>query len=376
MHICLLTDYFFPHLLGGTEKVVFELGRQLVRKGCQVTVVTLNTDRVESHSQVEGMNIYRLPAISVTKLIGAQLTLSPLALFRLHRIVKRIRPDIIHAHNLYFQLTMVAPFMKRLAHVPLVTTIHLPQMVYNRILLDFSIRFYQTVVGNLIIRSSDKLVAVSQTVMRHVIEDLKPHPSKIVVIPNGVDTDVYMPNAQKGEDIIVTYVGRLIANKGPHYLVQAAPDILKDHPEVHFYIIGAGPLRNELLKRATFRKIVDHFHFFGSVHDVLPFLRATTVFVRPSLTEGMSLAVLEAMACGLPIVASNVLGNAEILEDGVDGYLVPPADSKALAKAISFLLANREVASALGKNARKTVERLYNWKTIAEKTLEVYTSLA
>ena len=375
MHICMLTDYFLPHLLGGTEKVTYELGKQLVRKGCQVTVVTLNTDRVEDYSRIEGMNIYRLPAISVTKLIGAQLTLSPLALFGVHRIVEKVRPDIIHAHNLYFQLTMVAPFIKRLMHVPLVTTLHLPKMVYNRILLDSLIGVYKWVVGDLVIRSSDKLIAVSRTVMKHVIEDLGTPSSKIVVIPNGVDMGVYLPNAQRGKDIIVTYIGRLIANKGPHFLVQAAPDILKNHPEVHFYIIGDGPLKDKLIKDVMFRKLEDRFHFFGSVPDVLPFLRASTVFVRPSLTEGMSLAVLEAMACGLPIVASDVEGNAEIVENAVNGCLVPPADSKALAEAVGFLLGNREVANTMGKNARKTAERLYDWKRIAEQTLEVYFSL-
>lgn len=376
MHICMLTDYFLPHMLGGTEKVVYELSRQLIQKGCQVTVVTLNTDRVEGHSLIEGMNIYRLPAISVTKLLGAQLTLSPVALFRVHRIVERVRPDIVHAHNLYFQLTMVAPFVKRLMHVPLVTTLHLPKMVYNRILLDSLIGVYQRVVGDLIVRSSERLIAVSRSVMKHAIRDLGVPLSKIVLIPNGVDMQVYTPSGQKPANPVVTYVGRLIENKGPRYLVEAGLDILKNHPEAHIYVIGDGPLKEKLIQQVASQKLENRIHILGNVPDILPILRRTTVFVRPSLTgEAISLAILEAMACGLPVVASNVEGNNEIVENEVNGYLVPPADPEALGEIIGFLLANRKVADAMGKNARKTAEKVYDWKRIAEQTLKVYASL-
>jgi len=372
----MLTDYFLPYILGGTEKAVYELGRQLVRRGCQVTVVTLNTNRVEGHGLIEGMNIYRLPAFSVTNLIGAQLTLSPIALFGVHRIVKNVRPDIVHAHNLYFQLTMVAPFIRSLTHVPLVTTLHLPKMTYNRFLLDSLIDIYQDVVGDLIIRSSDRLIAVSQFVMNHAIADLNVPPSKIALIPNGVDTVSYSLGDQKPSNPVVTYIGRLIGNKGPQYLVEAGLDILKNHPDTDIYIIGDGPLKERLVQRVASLKLEDRIHILGSIPDILPILRMTTVFVRPSLTEGMSLAVLEAMTYGLPVVASNVGGNAEVVENGVNGYLVPPADAKALAEVVGSLLDNRELASAMGENARKTVQKLYDWERIAEQTLELYTSLA
>jgi len=376
MHICMLTDYFLPHMLGGTERAVYELGRQLIGKGCQITVITLNTDKAGSRDLIEGMNIYRLPAVSVTKLIRAQLTVSPPALYKVQHIVERVRPDIVHTHNLYFQLTMVAPFLKRFAHVPLVTTLHLPKMVYNRILLDSSINAYQRLVGNLIIRSSDRVIAVSRSVMKHAIADLGVPLSKVAFIPNGVDIQAFSPCKQEPSNTVVTYVGRLIENKGPQYLVEAGLDILKNHPEAHIYIIGDGPLKEKLLQKVASQKLGDRIHILGSVPDILPILRMTTVFVRPSITgEAISLAILEAMACGLPVVASNVEGNIEIVENGVNGCLVPPANSEALAEAIEFLLSNREAARAMGENARKTAERSYDWKKIAEQTLEVYASL-
>jgi glycosyltransferase involved in cell wall biosynthesis len=89
----------------------------------------------------------------------------------------------------------------------------------------------------------------------------------------------------------------------------------------------------------------------------------------------MSLAVLEAMACGLPVVASNLEGNAEIIDNGETGYLVPPADSRALAEAISLLLDNHKIASQIGNNARKKTEEFYDWERVTDQTLKIYLAL-
>lgn len=375
MHVCMLTDYFLPHMFGGTERTVYEIGRRLARRGHHVTVLTLDVHRYERCGQIKGMDINRIPAVSLTKLIGAQLTISPFSLLIASHIVRSIRPDVVHAHNLYFSLTAIAPMIKHLRHTPLVTTLHLPKMEYGAPLLDTSIRIYQKTIGHLIVKSSDKLIAVSGSVLTHAIEDLRVPSSKITRIPNGVDTNVYLPNNQSHENVTITYIGRLIQNKGPQYLIQAAPDILKDHPEARIYIVGEGPLKDELMRQVTSQNLEDNIYFLGNVSDILPVLQATTIFVRPSLTEGMSLAILEAMACGLPVVASNLEGNAEIIDNGETGYLVPPADSKALAEAIRLLLDNHKIASQIGKNARKKTEKFYDWEQITDQTLKIYLSL-
>ena len=129
------------------------------------------------------------------------------------------------------------------------------------------------------------------------------------------------------------------------------------------------------MRQVTSQKLEDNIYFLGNISDILPILQATTIFVRPSLTEGMSLAILEAMACGLPVVASDIEGNAEIIDNGKTGCLVPPTDSKALAETIEFLLSNPKIASEIGKNARKKTEKFYDWERIAYQTLEVYLTL-
>jgi len=375
MHVCMLTDYFLPHLLGGTERAVYEIGRRMVKCGHQVSVLTLDVHGHERRIQIEGLNIYRLPAVSLTKFVGAQLTVSPFSLSEANRIIKSTQPDIVHAHNLYFSLTAAAPLLKRLRHVPLVTTLHLPRMFYDRVLLDVSISAYLKTVGHLIVQSSDKLIAVSRSVRTHAIEDLRVPFSKISFIPNGVDIGVYTPSNRRHENPTITYIGRLIGNKGPQYLIQAAPKILKAHPDVQIDVVGEGPLKGQLMRQVILEKLEDHIRFLGNVPDILPILQSTTIFVRPSLTEGMSLAILEAMACGLPVVASKVGGNAEIIDDGETGFLVPPADANALAETIEFLLSSGKVASEAGKNARRKTEKLYDWQKIADLTVETYSPL-
>jgi glycosyltransferase involved in cell wall biosynthesis len=371
----MLTDYFLPHLLGGTERVVYEISKRMIKRGHEVTVLTLNAHGHKEFSRERAIGIHRIPAISLTKLVGAQLTVSPHSLTEANRILKQIQPDIIHAHNLYFNLTAVAPFVKRWRHLPLVTTLHLPKVRYGRAILDGIISLYQRTVCEFIVRSSDKLTAVSKSVLKHAIEDLKVPWSKISIIPNGVDTNAYVPSNRRSENTVITYVGRLIGNKGPQYLIQAAPRILRSHPEVHIHIVGEGPLKTYLVKQVASEKLENNVHFFGNVSDTIPILQETSIFVRSSLTEGMSLAVLEAMACGLPVVASNVEGNAEIVENNITGFLVPPADPGALVEAVEYLLNNPKIAMEMGRRARKKTEKSYDWQKIADLTLEIYSSL-
>jgi glycosyltransferase involved in cell wall biosynthesis len=375
MHVCMLTDYFLPHLLGGTERTVYEISRRLIKRGHKVTVITLDVHEHQRRSHNEGMDIHRLPAISMTRLVRAQLTVSLSAAFETNRIIKSLRPDILHAHNLYFNLTAITPILKCRSRLPLVTTLHLPKMQYGSASLDTLIQIYLKSIGRAVIEYSDRLVAVSESVLNHAIKDLGVQASKITFIPNGVDLGLYSPSDQPPKYPVITYIGRLIQNKGPQFLVQAVPIILKAHPEAHINIVGEGPLRNKLMQDVVSQGLEGRVQFLGTVVDVLPILRATTIFVRPSLTEGMSLAVLEAMACGLPIVASNIEGNAELVEDGKTGYLVSPGNPGALAERINCMLADQRASIILGQNARAYAERLYDWERITDKTLTLYDSL-
>jgi glycosyltransferase involved in cell wall biosynthesis len=173
----------------------------------------------------------------------------------------------------------------------------------------------------------------------------------------------------------VACVGRLIFNKGPQYLVEATPEVLRAHPEAEFVFVGDGPLRPHLEERARQLGVRHRLTFLGTRHDVAAILQTCDMLVRPSLLEGMPLTVLEAMACGLPVVATPVSGTAELVRHGENGLFVRPADPTSLARAILRLVEDEPLREAQGRKARRLVERDYSWDAVAEKTLAVYREL-
>jgi glycosyltransferase involved in cell wall biosynthesis len=171
-------------------------------------------------------------------------------------------------------------------------------------------------------------------------------------------------------------VGRLIFNKGPQYLVEAAPEVLRARPEAEFVFVGDGPLRASLEERARQLGVSQRLTFLGTRPDVAAILQTCHVLARPSLLEGMPLTVLEAMACGLPVVATPVSGTAELVRDGENGLLVQPADPASLARAILRLIEDKPLREAQGRRGRHLAESGFSWDAVAARTLAVYRELA
>jgi glycosyltransferase involved in cell wall biosynthesis len=207
---------------------------------------------------------------------------------------------------------------------------------------------------------------------------------KVVVVPTAVSP--MPPPAGSREDIrrglglpldrpLVLYLGRLEPVKGPGHLVEAARLVLAEVPEAGFVFVGGGHLRPELESAVRTKGMTDDFFFAGTVrHDeVGRWLSAADLFVMPSLSEGVPHALLEALAFGLPAVASAVGGVPEIVRDDVNGYLVAPADPAALARRIVLLLRDPEKRRAFGDAGRKIVEqRRLTWDRFAAEVATVY----
>ena len=375
LKIDVFTDYFPPHLGGGVERVVDEVCRRLARQGHTLRVFTFNTDRAPAYEVVDGVRIYRAPAIQLTRFTRMQASLSPGLLPLAWRLARSHPPDILHAHNLFFSSATVAVLLRHLLKKPLVTTLHLGslrQLGGPSLLLAST---YERTLGRAIVRSSDRLIAVSNAVAQHAAH-LGAQPEAVRVIANGVDVQQFRPGAGRVNGTFrVACVGRLIFNKGPQYLVEAAPEVLGAHPETEFVFVGDGPLRPHLEERARQLGVGHRLTFLGTRHDVAAILQTCDMLARPSLLEGMPLTVLEAMACGLPVVATPVSGTAELVRDGENGIFVRPADPAALARAILRLIEDEPMREAQGRSARRFVERGYGWDAVAEKTLAVYREL-
>lgn len=283
-------------------------------------------------------------------------------------LLRRYRPDILHTHLLY------ANFYGRLAgflaRVPvIVTTLH--HLDYTHWTSDrprFKFRkFVDRVAGRLL---NAGFIAVS----RAVRDDYARHFGlrDVEVIYNYLDPIDFAPLADeaveaarsefgwRAKEFVLLNVARLDWDKGQRTLLLAMPEILKAIPEARLLLVGDGPQEQSLRTTAQSLGLGGVVVFAGKRQNIPSLLGMTDIFLFPSVAEGFGIALLEAMAAGLPVVASRVEGIVEVVEDGADGLLVPPEDVRAIAEAVIRLHADPDLRRALGHQARLTVERRFS----------------
>jgi glycosyltransferase involved in cell wall biosynthesis len=184
---------------------------------------------------------------------------------------------------------------------------------------------------------------------------------KVTIIPNGLELDVFKRAAPRSTLRNIVVVANLRAEKGHDVLIDAAADVLRRFPDTRFEIVGTGPERERLLARSQARQVAHAFLFLGHREDVTARLMAADIFVLPSRSEAFPNAVLEAMAAGLPIVASGVGGIPELVDNGRTGLLVRPGDSRELADRLCELMADPAGAARLGEAARSEARSRYSF---------------
>jgi glycosyltransferase involved in cell wall biosynthesis len=372
----MLSDYFPPHAGGGVEQVVWQLAVRLAGRGHSVRVLTLRTTPAPRDELLHGVEVRRVPARDLTGLVGWQAAWSCPAYRSLGAELREFGPDIVHAHNLYFRTTEAVAIPRAGCTGRLVVTLHLGATEGGSLPLRFLLCAYEQTVGRLILARSARVICVSKAVARQA-RSLGVRPGAAKVVPNGVDTTVFHP-ARQGEGNrgampgpVVLFVGRLVPNKGPDLILRAAPAILADHPGAGFVFAGDGPMRRRLERDVERAGLASVFSFVGLVDNVPEVMRNAAVLVRPSTLEGMPLAVLEAMATGLPVVATRVGGTPEVVRDGETGFLFEPGDHVALARSVSRLLADRPLAEAMGAAGRVAAIR-HSWESVVTATEAVY----
>lgn len=199
-------------------------------------------------------------------------------------------------------------------------------------------------------------------------------PSRVEVIPNGIDTHRFAPRASYGPITTVLTVANLRAEKAHEVLLQAAATLLKRHSHLQFQIAGDGPRLAELRKLASALGVAERVAFLGHREDVPALLAHADAFVLPSRSEAFPNGVIEAMAAGLPVVASGVGGLLDLIDPGRTGLLVPPDDAQALAEAIDGLVRTPARAAALGAAARDDVARRYSFDRMVRSFEDLYFS--
>jgi glycosyltransferase involved in cell wall biosynthesis len=288
------------------------------------------------------------------------------------RDLRHARPDVFHAH-LSWPLAAKFPLLGAiLTHRPaVVATVQL----FSRFRLDRSSYVQERVLA----RGVDRYIAVSRDIAGKLVEVMHWPTRKIEVIHNGVRVEPVQhgdPAVRReltgGVDrAVVLTAARLDPQKGLDILVRAAADV----PEARFVVAGDGRERAGLHAAIGERGLGDRVVLLGHRNDIPSLLAASDVFVLPSLYEGSSLAILEAMAAGKAVIASRIGGTDELIVEEESGLLVPPSDSVALAAAVRRVLGDADLRGRLGAAARERVQRHFSAHAVADRTTRLYEEL-
>jgi glycosyltransferase involved in cell wall biosynthesis len=225
----------------------------------------------------------------------------------------------------------------------------------------------------------DRLIAVSEGV-RRTHERIGVSPERLVTVPNGIvprgpGPGRHAARAALGlqpDHLVVMNVGRLMVQKGQRFLVAAMPTLAARFPRLAVVVVGGGYLADDLARQAADLGVAQFLHLPGHRTDARMLLDAADLFVLPSRQEGMPLAALEAMDAGLPVVATDVIGTAEVVSHGATGTLVPPEDPPALAEAITDLLADPDLRQRYAQAGRRRYVERFTARRMAQDTLRVY----
>ena len=314
---------------------------------------------------------------------------NPIALIRLTAFLRQEQFDIIHCQGRGDPYGRVAA---TLAGAPLI--ISTAAAIVSRYWVSSRLRkLMYWLIDRVTDRMVDHWLVLNQLSVEVLCQDHHISPTKISIIPNGIEVERYDPylSGSAGQQInplrirqelklerdvpLIGAVGRLAWEKGFSYLLDAMPAVLATHPEAHLLIAGNGELETELKEQAQRLGIAHRCHFLGFRKDIPDILAALDLFVLSSLIEGMPMVMLEAMAASKPIVATKIPGAVDVLEDGVDGLLVGKEDAQALASAINQLLADHSQAQRLGEAARRKALGEYTVERMVERTRQLYHDL-
>ena len=376
--ICLVTHFFPPHI-GGIEKVAEEQGKRLLELGYTMSVLTSKTHAQNEYFR-EGIHVYHYPVLGLAERVGLPY---PIPLFKTYRIFEDVirKCDLVHAHGHPYISSHVACKIAKKYKKPLILTQHNTFIDFQS-WLNMIEYLNDRIVGSMVLKDADRIITVSRKTMEYVLK-LGADKSKTSVIYNGVDQKFHPMNKRKSrhklglpeDKILILTVRRLVCKNGLDTLLDSASLLARDYPNLLFIVIGNGPDRKFMINRIRQLGIEDSVRLAGFVSEKLlpPYYNAADYFVIPSSSgEGLPMVLLEAMACGLPVIATTVGGMPEIIKDMVNGVLVPPRNKEALAQAISRLLSLKKESQTIGMESRKTIENNFNWDKNVRQLVEIY----
>jgi len=352
----------------GAENVIAELSRELVSSDFTPIIGVFNNTK---NPHLELIEFAKNNNISC-HLFHCNGQFDFTTIISIRKFIKKNKIDLIHTHG--YKSNFYAVLATLFYKTSRIVTCH------PWIKTSFKMKFY-SFIDKFLLNRFDKIITVSEA-LKSEIAEAGVALEKISIIPNGINItrftqryDVDEVRMQLGVPAhykVIGTVGRLSVEKGHIILIEAARKILKKFPSTFFLIVGDGLLREELHQKTVNLAIGDHFLFTGLIDDVPKILSIIDLFVLPSLTEGLPMALLEAMAAKKPVIASAVGSIPQLIIHNKTGLLTQPADTEGLANSICELLQNQQKADQLAEAGYQTIVDNYTSKIMARRYMDVY----
>lgn len=356
---------------GGGSVVVLAITRGLIARGDHVWVISLDEEN-DRRFREAGAIVVRPPCWFRP--------INPLDIvpfLYMVRLCRKEKFDLVATHT--SKGGFLGRLAARLAGVPHIVH-HAHGFSFNKVLSPAAHRFY-VVLERLAARAGDLIISVNEEQRQMAIRLGVDKPERICTVHNGIHLRHSAPIDRdaarralgfQDSDLVVGAVGRLAPQKGFVYLIRALPRLLASLPSARIVIAGDGPLEAELRLEAVRNGVAGLVDFLGFRSDIPAVLAAVDVVAQPSLWEGLSISLIEALAAGKPVVTTDIDGNREVIDDNVTGLLVPPAEPVALAEALRNLLTNPSLARALGDNARREASARFSEQRMVDENLAAY----
>jgi glycosyltransferase involved in cell wall biosynthesis len=364
----------------GKSLAAYNLCKELVDRGHEVHVFTISESNHEFFQNYEGINVHSYRSITGYKSekISVKILTDP----------SNYEFDIIHIHSGISIPLLAGYLLAKKTSKPLVITWHgdsirVPdQGRYCGPIAGPATIVYKYIIHS-ILRHAAAIISVSSKYIERS-QFLKPYENKIKCVPNGISIEDFHRINPKGKTQkylglegkkVVLFLGSLFPIKGPDILLRAIPTIIQKENDTIFVFAGGGDSQR-YIDMARDLGIADYVRFPGYLNqnEKVAYLQATDIFVLPSRMECFPLVCLEAMASGLPIIASNVGGIPDAVQDNENGLLIPPEDHQSLSNSVLVLLNNDQLRKGLGEKGNAMAGH-YSWTAIAEETAEIYQGL-
>jgi len=358
--------------LGGTEKAVMKLVRGLEPEVFEHYICALRGTAATGGAWASGVTVLHP---------GGDGAAFQFNVPRLVRVIKEVRPAIVHSRNWGGIEAVIAAW---LAHVPV--AVH-SEHGYE-LEMASGLPFHRRLLRHVAYRTATAVATVTDDLRRYHAAQAWWNPEAIAILYNGVDGQEFRPQplardtarqrlSIPGDALVIGSVGRMIPLKDFETLLKASEIMAKDTPKLYILLVGSGPELSRLRNYAADSpRLTGRAIFPGAVDNVAHMLNAMDIFVLPSLMEGMSNTLLEAMAVGLPVLATRVGGNPEIIADGECGYLFTPREVPELVGQLKTLLQNVRRRSDFGRSARERALQHFSLEQMLQRYRDLYINLA